>query len=254
MARTSQSTAWRPYAPVAAGRRPERESTRYWTALAQARTTANHKARCEKVSLDGQATGNSNRATVRNSTSVLALATRRAGTLTPRRATTTRYEVITTSRKARRATGTQVTWPSAAIAASAPSTRNLSANGSRNAPEALGPWRLASQPSTKSLPAKAAQSSRAAQEGVARSTSRTSRGVAASRAAVTPLAAVFSLHGAAVVVASVMPLYPRRKVTGQSRPGGGSRLELDHRRPVPVRFPSVLTLASQRRADQVRAR
>ena len=89
IARTSQSTARRAYTPVAAGRRTERESTRYCTTLAQASTTASHNAKWENVSLDGQATGINRSATVRNSTSVLAFATRRAGTLTPRRATTT---------------------------------------------------------------------------------------------------------------------------------------------------------------------
>src|SRR5438874_8080335 len=57
------------------------------------------------------------------------------------------------------ATGTHQKAPSATKATRAPSTRTLSANGSRKAPELVLPWRRATHPSRASLPATAIHTS-----------------------------------------------------------------------------------------------
>ena len=83
--------------------------------------------------------------------SVLLLASRLAGRLTPRAPTTLRYTLTMNSRAAMITTGTTQNTPLATSVNIAPSTRTLSASGSRKAPERLGPRRRATQPSNASL-------------------------------------------------------------------------------------------------------
>ena len=66
-----------------------------------------------------------------------------AGTLTPCDPTTVRYMLMTNSRTAMIATGTIQNTPLPTSVNIAPSTRTLSASGSRNAPDLVAPWRRA---------------------------------------------------------------------------------------------------------------
>ena len=66
-----------------------------------------------------------------------------AGTASPRRTQYERNTLIATSRTMISATGSHQIEPHATSATIAPSTRTLSARGSRNAPERVVPWRRA---------------------------------------------------------------------------------------------------------------
>src|SRR5438270_11893525 len=102
---------------------------------------------------------------------------------------------MTTSRTAMRVTGTHQNTPSATRATRAPSTRTLSARGSRKAPELVLPWRRATHPSRASLPATAIHTRRVDQA-APRSTMRTmTTGASSSRAAVNALAGVARAEG-----------------------------------------------------------
>src|SRR5207248_3146793 len=102
---------------------------------------------------------------------------------------------MTTSRTAMRATGTHQKLPSTTNATRAPSTRTLSASGSRKAPELVLPWRRATHPSRASLPATAIHTS-SVDHAAPRSTMRTmTTGASNSRAAVSALAGVASADG-----------------------------------------------------------
>src|SRR5437764_9311136 len=93
------------------------------------------------------------------------------------------------------ATGIHQKTPLATRATRAPSTRTLSASGSRNAPELVLPWRRATHPSRASLPATAIQTP-SVDHDVGRSTMRRIiTGANRRRAAVRALAGVASADG-----------------------------------------------------------
>src|SRR5579875_490523 len=117
------------------------------------------------------------------------------------------------SRPTNNDTAVQVNLPSEAMAVIAPSTTNLSARGSKNAPDELLPRRRATHPSAKSENASAAHRSSAAHDGLSRSTTTTRTGVARMRATVTPFAMLTSPTASATSRCTVAIL---------ARPGPGA--------------------------------
>jgi hypothetical protein len=77
----------------------------------------------------------------------------------------------------------------------APSTRTLSASGSRKAPERVTPWRRASQPSTPSLTHRTNQTNSAAHEPSSLAIMAKRMGATSTRATVTALAHVLMASG-----------------------------------------------------------
>src|SRR5438067_9008818 len=93
------------------------------------------------------------------------------------------------------ATGTHQKAPSATKATRAPSTRTLSANGSRKAPELVLPWRRATHPSRASLPATAIHTSNVDQAAPRSTINTITTGASSNRAAVKALAGVARAEG-----------------------------------------------------------
>ena len=89
----------------------------------------------------------------------------------------------------------------------APSTRTLSASGSRKAPERVAPWRRASQPSARSLTASTNHRASAGHSVSVPTMSRTTTGRATTRARVMALAGVARADG------------PKEDVDIAARPG-----------------------------------
>jgi len=136
-------------------------------------TTAAHRATsCTQAASD--VGGKSTSEIARNCTLAFHLPRRRAGIETPRRPSSTRYIEIRTSRAAMIATGHQPTSPRIASAKNPPSTRILSASGSRKAPDRVVPSRRANQPSMPSVIHSTSQPVNVAQESAPRSLPRIS--------------------------------------------------------------------------------
>src|SRR3954463_13229259 len=93
------------------------------------------------------------------------------------------------------ATGNHHRTPLATRAAMAPSTRILSASGSRKAPDRVVPWRRASQPSTPSVHDRTNQNATAGQVAPSRTIIAIRTGVMNTRVSVRALAGVASAEG-----------------------------------------------------------
>ena len=111
--------------------------------LTTASTTASHRKPFHSHVASTAVSGSRAKPTASCWASVLFLAIRLAGTLTPREPTTVRYMLMTNSRTAMMATGTIQNTPLPTSVNIAPSTSTLSASGSRKAPERVAPWRRA---------------------------------------------------------------------------------------------------------------
>src|SRR5688572_5225576 len=101
------------------------------------------------------------------------------------------------------ATGSHHSTPLATRATMAPRTRNLSARGSRKAPERVAPWRRASQPSKRSLVARTIHSHSAGHSEPSSRMSTTSNGSTRIRTNVTALAGVAKADGPKVFVVAM---------------------------------------------------
>src|SRR3954452_8716720 len=112
--------------------------------------TANHRTMSWKVA-QLYVGGSSTMPTAMNWTNAFHLPSLRAGNEMPWRAAYERYIETPTSRAVTMSTAAQEKSPLMPRAKKPPRTRNLSASGSRNAPERVVPSRRASQPSSPSV-------------------------------------------------------------------------------------------------------
>src|SRR5688572_14181320 len=102
---------------------------------------------------------------------------------------------MTASRPVISATGSNQNPPCTTSAHSPPTTKNLSANGSRNAPERVVPCLRASHPSNPSVSAITKPSANAGHDGPRSTTTASQTGVSSSRARVSAFAGVASAPG-----------------------------------------------------------
>src|ERR1700716_3136709 len=112
--------------------------------------TANHRRTSWNVA-HSYVGGRRTKPTAMNWKNAFHLPSRRAGSEMPRLATYERYIDTPTSRTVTMITAAHENSPLSPSAKKPPSTRNLSASGSRNAPERVVPSRRASQPSSPSV-------------------------------------------------------------------------------------------------------
>src|SRR4051794_18597797 len=99
------------------------------------------------------------------------------------------------SRSAISATGTQPKTSISTRHTIAPRTRNLSASGSRNAPERVDPWRRARKPSMPSVSDSAIHSASAGHDAPESRIHASRSGVTSTRTSVTPFAGVAMAEG-----------------------------------------------------------